>query len=269
MIKLVRIDGKNIEDVLKLKAGDLRRSFDVSIEHCIIEAYIVQNAGGKALPFALYDEDIPVGFCMIGYGGEGFIESGHHRSTLDGYHIQHLMIDEGYRGKGYEKAALGAILDLICTRPYGPADFCHVSYRAEDREADELFGGVGFAETNSADTDLRTAVLDLRYCRKVHPSDEDRYLDGCVQNESITRSSGIFEKIQLFMSLFSGREDVYAKRWVNHHTGRSGYSPACRNEWVSGICRKPCSKCPSASYYLKLPTPKTPCRRDMTGISEG
>lgn len=55
------------------------------------------------------------------------------------------------------------------------------------------------------------------------------------------------EKIQLFRSLFRGREDVYAVRWENA-AGKSGYTPACGNEWVKPICQKPkikCSQCPN------------------------
>ena len=58
------------------------------------------------------------------------------------------------------------------------------------------------------------------------------------------------EKINLFMSLFKGREDVYAKRWQNKN-GRSGYTPVCRNEWKSSLCRKPavkCFDCPHKAY---------------------
>lgn len=58
------------------------------------------------------------------------------------------------------------------------------------------------------------------------------------------------EKIHLFMSLFKGREDVYAKRRQNRE-GRAGYAPVCRNEWKAGICRKPtvkCFDCPHPSY---------------------
>ena len=50
------------------------------------------------------------------------------------------------------------------------------------------------------------------------------------------------EKISLFMSLFKGRDDVYAKRWQSND-GRSGYAPVCLNEWQSGLCRKPAVKC--------------------------
>ena len=43
------------------------------------------------------------------------------------------------------------------------------------------------------------------------------------------------QKIKLFKSLFIGREDVYAKRFFNTKTGKSGYVPACANEWVTGV----------------------------------
>ncbi len=55
-------------------------------------------------------------------------------------------------------------------------------------------------------------------------------------------SSPVFspsEKIAIFSSLFRGREDVHPKRWENQKTGKAGYSPACGNEWVRGICGKP------------------------------
>ena len=55
------------------------------------------------------------------------------------------------------------------------------------------------------------------------------------------------EKIDLFRSLFRGRQDVYALRWESK-SGKSGYSPACANEWNRALCRKPCSKCQNPSY---------------------
>jgi superfamily II DNA or RNA helicase len=53
------------------------------------------------------------------------------------------------------------------------------------------------------------------------------------------------EKVTLFRSLFRGREDVYPMRW-EARTGKSGYSPACSNEWKRPLCVKPqirCSEC--------------------------
>ncbi|MBO4884667.1 MAG: helicase, partial [Clostridia bacterium] len=67
----------------------------------------------------------------------------------------------------------------------------------------------------------------------------------------LTKKSTTEEKTALFRKLFTGRNDAYAYRWTNK-AGRSGYSPACRNLWVPGICGKPkakCAECPNADYY--------------------
>ena len=55
----------------------------------------------------------------------------------------------------------------------------------------------------------------------------------------IDRRSPSEAKIALFRSLFRGRQDVYPRRFESRKTGRSGYAPACANEWVRGICEKP------------------------------
>ena len=59
------------------------------------------------------------------------------------------------------------------------------------------------------------------------------------------------EKVTLFRSLFRGRDDVFPLRWENSNSGKAGYSPACHNEWVRGICEKPrvkCSDCPNQAF---------------------
>jgi len=61
------------------------------------------------------------------------------------------------------------------------------------------------------------------------------------------------EKIALFLSLFTGRTDVYAKRWVSKKTGNTGYSPACNNFWKP-TCAKfngtkvKCSECTARRF---------------------
>ncbi|MBI2415515.1 MAG: DEAD/DEAH box helicase family protein [Candidatus Kerfeldbacteria bacterium] len=55
------------------------------------------------------------------------------------------------------------------------------------------------------------------------------------------------EKIKLFLSLFKGRPEIFAKRWESRDGLKSGYSPVCQNEWKRGICTKaqgqPCQNC--------------------------
>jgi len=68
---------------------------------------------------------------------------------------------------------------------------------------------------------------------------------------TINGKSNVVYKVRLFMSLFKGRDDVYAIRWESKKKGSSGYSPCCRNEWQRGVCAKPkvkCADCRQKSY---------------------
>ncbi|MCG2711979.1 MAG: DEAD/DEAH box helicase [Candidatus Omnitrophica bacterium] len=68
-----------------------------------------------------------------------------------------------------------------------------------------------------------------------------------VKDSSFSQQLSNNEKIQLFRSLFKGREDAYARLWISKKTGKSGYSPVCKNEWAAGICKKPIIKCAECS----------------------
>ena len=73
------------------------------------------------------------------------------------------------------------------------------------------------------------------------------------------------DKVALFKSYFRGREDVYAKRWINNKTGKRGYSPVCKHEWDRILCRKPiikCSECPNQGF---LPLDEVAIRGHLTG----
>jgi superfamily II DNA or RNA helicase len=61
------------------------------------------------------------------------------------------------------------------------------------------------------------------------------------------------EKVALFMRLFRGRTDAYPVRWESKKTGKSGYSPACINEWRAGICDKPRIKCADCNNRVLRP----------------
>ncbi|HFL4226598.1 TPA: DEAD/DEAH box helicase family protein [Escherichia coli] len=61
------------------------------------------------------------------------------------------------------------------------------------------------------------------------------------------------EKVALFRRLFRGRDDVWALRWESKTSGKSGYSPACVNEWQLGICGKPRIKCGDCAHRQLIP----------------
>lgn len=74
-----------------------------------------------------------------------------------------------------------------------------------------------------------------------------------LENSSVTHKSPPSAKIALFRSLFRGREDLYPQRFESRKTGRTGYSPACGNEWIRGICEKPKIKCSECRHRRFLP----------------
>lgn len=84
------------------------------------------------------------------------------------------------------------------------------------------------------------------------------------------------EKVNLFRSLFQGREDVFARRWFSTTTGKSGYQPVCSREWNREYCDKKkykCAECPNREFqslgyndiYRHLEG-KDPDGRDVVGI---
>jgi superfamily II DNA or RNA helicase/very-short-patch-repair endonuclease len=75
-------------------------------------------------------------------------------------------------------------------------------------------------------------------------------------------------KIALFRSLFRGREDVYPRRFESRKTGKSGYNPACANEWVRDVCDKrtvKCAECPNRQF---LPVTDETVHRHLSGQDE-
>ena len=59
------------------------------------------------------------------------------------------------------------------------------------------------------------------------------------------------EKVEMFRSVFKGREDVFARRWYSKASGKGGYQPVCQNEWSRQLCDKrkfKCTECPNRQF---------------------
>lgn len=61
------------------------------------------------------------------------------------------------------------------------------------------------------------------------------------------------EKVALFRRLFRGRTDVFPVRWESKTSGKTGYAPACANEWRAGVCEKPRIKCSDCGHRELVP----------------
>lgn len=75
--------------------------------------------------------------------------------------------------------------------------------------------------------------------------------DGATSSQPVPQTAT--EKADLFLNLFRARESVYPRLWENPRTGKKGYAPACRNEWVRDLCKKPKVKCSECSHQAFPP----------------
>lgn len=86
----------------------------------------------------------------------------------------------------------------------------------------------------------------------------------------VTMASPTSEKVALFRSLFRGRDDVFPHRWESLSSGKAGYAPTCRNEWVRGVCAKPQVKCGECFNQAFVPISDAAIRSHLadTGTSK-
>ncbi len=104
---------------------------------------------------------------------------------------------------------------------------------------------------NSVERTELQARLDELLTRRSTKPQEIRQESIIGEALIVTAASPSADKIALFRRLFAGRPDVFPVRWQNRKTAKSGYAPACSNEWVRGICGKPrvkCGECPHQAF---------------------
>ena len=107
MVTLRAIDDANREAVEALDVSPLQRQFVSDAASSIREAE--REPGGRALYWAIYADDTPVGFVMISDEAEA-----------PGYFPQYLwklFIDERYQGRRYGAATLDLVADYFRRRP--------------------------------------------------------------------------------------------------------------------------------------------------------
>jgi hypothetical protein len=103
-------------------------------------------------------------------------------------------------------------------------------------------------ETETSERNFGIVSKDMESMPPIAP---ETARQGAAKRE-LTKHSSSKEKIALFQSLFSGRPDVYARQWKGKDA-KPGYSPACKNEWIHGVCGKPKVKCARYEYAAYLP----------------
>ena len=139
------------------------------------------------------------------------------------------------------------------------------------RSIDEIDQLLEIAEKELVRLDQdRSAILDKIRTLRLEKEHSKHILSNSSPDSNtltITNYSSQEEKINLFRSLFKGREDVYPKRLESLKTGKTGYQPVCKNEWSVKICRKPkisCSDCKNREF---LPVTNEVVRNHLLGFN--
>ena len=125
------------------------------------------------------------------------------------------------------------------------------------------------AESELSALDAKRAALQNRIRQlndlKQAIADEQLPFD-LLSQSNVTNESNEAQKIALFRSLFRGREDVYPRRFESKRTGKSGFQPVCRNEWIRPICQKPKIKCGECENRDFMPLSDDVIRNHLIGI---
>jgi superfamily II DNA or RNA helicase len=116
--------------------------------------------------------------------------------------------------------------------------------QAENARLVALLKSHGIKLPTPSSTEL-SAVLPA----EVHLQVQEQQHDPITSRASLSTA----EKLALFRRLFRGRTDVYPLRWESKSSGKSGYAPACANEWRAGVCEKPRIKCGDCGHRLLIP----------------
>ena len=164
MIRLEKIDAKNVWDVIELKVAKAQKGFVAANDISILQAYTAIGTGCHAFPFAICNGKRPVGFLMVGFNEAAlyeFYEEEPPASLKNNYSLWRLMIDKRYQNRGYGREAVRLALDFVRTWPCGKAELCSLSYEPENAVARELYHSFGFEENGEMDGDEIVAVLKL------------------------------------------------------------------------------------------------------------
>lgn len=160
MLKLKKINRKNVGEILKLEVFDNQKSFVAPNNISIIEAYLAIVENGHVFTFGIYNDDAPVGFLMIGFDVNSD-DADAPKIAKGNYNIWRFMIDKNFQGKGFGKKAMDLALEFVNTFPCGIAQYCWLSYESDNDIARQLYQSVGFVETDEKDGEEIVAILKL------------------------------------------------------------------------------------------------------------
>lgn len=134
MVELKEITMKNLDDILSLKVSETQEHFVSTTAYSLAQAWVFKET---AFPFAVYADEVLVGFLMLGY-----------YQIKNQYTVWKLLIDERYQHRGYGREALKSAIKYI--KEHFQAKEVYLAVSKGNIAAENLYTSLGFRETGEA-----------------------------------------------------------------------------------------------------------------------
>ena len=146
MVSLRPIDSSNYRECIQLSVAPDQQGFVASNLQSLAEAYVWREA---AEPYAVYSDDEMVGFGLLFPLADDTADAAVPvPGTERGFILVRLMIDNRFQGRGYGRAALDAIVELVRDRGLPTI---RLSVVPENVQALDFYRRNGFTETGEID----------------------------------------------------------------------------------------------------------------------
>ena len=133
MINFRNITEDNFDTIINMKRPD-NENYLASNEHSLAQAWLYRDAN-NVYPFAIYDDDIPIGFMMLD-------EDLENRTIA----IWRIMFPVEYQNHGYGTKALSKIIELM--KQSEKYDHVTIDYVQGNDIAGHVYQKVGFYKTD-------------------------------------------------------------------------------------------------------------------------
>lgn len=143
MVELRRITHENFDDVINLKVAEHQKNFVSTAAHSLAQAWLYADT---AFPFAIYADNVPVGFVMLGY-----------YKSRNQYTLWKFFIDRKHQRKGYGKQALRLAVDYLL-KTFGAKEV-YTGVSPGNEAAKNLYTSFGFEPTGIIENNME----ELKY----------------------------------------------------------------------------------------------------------
>ena len=150
MINFRAITEDNFDAIIRMKRPD-DEHFVASNAYSLAQAWLYRDAG-DVYPFAIYDDDLPVGFMMLDEDAE---DANAERCLI----IRRIMFPVENQNKGYGTAAIREIIRLA--KESGKYDFLLIDYAPDNKIAEHVYTKLGFRPTGKFEYGEYELRLDL------------------------------------------------------------------------------------------------------------